>query len=208
MIFYLIEIELNGLLAAVVLDTETKRKGVGVLVDQADEKELIIRAKDGEDEAFAILFQLHYPFVYQYVLKLTLNPDFTEDLVQETMLKAYVSLHQFQGNAKFSTWLISIASRLFIDHQRRKKRENRKTQAAGEEALRKMKWKSALHGHEWSEYLELFAALEPEFRMPILLRHYYGFTYPEVANMLKIKEGTVKSRVHHGLKKIRKEWEQ
>ncbi|MGA4923465.1 sigma factor, partial [Bacillus subtilis] len=72
-------------------------------MDQADEKELIIRAKDGEDEAFTILFQLHYPFVYQYVLKLTLNPDLTEDLVQETMLKAYVSLHQFQGNAKFST---------------------------------------------------------------------------------------------------------
>ncbi|XBM34397.1 RNA polymerase sigma factor SigY [Bacillus licheniformis] len=177
-------------------------------MDQADEKELIIRAKDGEDAAFTKLFQLHYPFVYQYVLKLTLNPDLTEDLVQETMLKAYVSLHQFQGNAKFSTWLISIASRLFIDHQRRKKRENHKTQAAGEEALRKMKWNSALHGHEWSEYLELFAALEPEFRMPILLRHYYGFTYPEVANMLKIKEGIVKSRVHHGLKKIRKEWGQ
>lgn len=156
MIFYLIEIELNGLLAGVVLDTETKRKGVCVLVDQADEKELIIRAKDGEDAAFTKLFQLHYPFVYQYVLKLTLNPDLTEDLVQETMLKAYVSLHQFQGNAKFSTWLISIASRLFIDHQRRKKRENRKTQATGEEALRKMKWNSALHGHEWSEYLELF----------------------------------------------------
>ena len=208
MIFYLIEIQLNGLLAAVVLDTETKRKGVGVLVDQADEKELIMQAKDGEDAAFTKLFQLHYSFVYQYVLKLTLNPDLTEDLVQETMLKAYIGLQQFQGNAKFSTWLISIASRLFIDHQRRKKRENRKTQAAGEAAVRKMKWESSLHGHEWSEFLELFAALEAEIRMPILLRHYYGFTYPEVANMLKIKEGTVKSRVHHGLKKIRKEWEQ
>ncbi|MEC1259105.1 RNA polymerase sigma factor SigY [Bacillus swezeyi] len=177
-------------------------------MDQTDEKELIKLAKNGEDAAFTKLFQLNYPFLYQYVLKLTLHPDLTEDLVQETMLKAYISLQQFQGNAKYSTWLISIASRLFIDHQRKTKRENRKTQAAGEEAFRKMKWETSLLGHEWSEYLELFAALEPEFRMPILLRHYYGFTYPEVARMLKIKEGTVKSRVHHGLKKIRKEWDQ
>ncbi|WFA05071.1 RNA polymerase sigma factor SigY [Bacillus sp. HSf4] len=176
-------------------------------MDQADEKELIKQAKNGEDAAFTKLFQLNYPFLYQYVLKLTLHPELTEDLVQETMLKAYLGLQQFQGNAKFSTWLISIASRLFIDHQRRRKSEKRKTRAAEEAALRKMKWESSLHGHEWSEYLELFAALEPEFRMPILLRHYYGFSYPEVAKMLKIKEGTVKSRVHHGLKKIRKEWE-
>lgn len=177
-------------------------------MDQTDEKELIKLAKNGEDPAFTKLFQLNYPFLYQYVLKLTLHPDLTEDLVQETMLKAYIRLQQFQGNAKFLTWLISIASRLFIDHQRKTKRESRKTQAAGEEAFRKMKWETSLQGYEWSEYLELFAALEPEFRMPILLRHYYGFTYPEVARMLKIKEGTVKSRVHHGLKKIRKEWDQ
>ncbi|MEC3608118.1 RNA polymerase sigma factor SigY [Bacillus glycinifermentans] len=176
-------------------------------MDQTDEKELIMQAKNGKDAAFSKLFQLHYPFLYQYVLKSTLHPDLTEDLVQETMLKAYISLQQFQGSAKFSTWLISIASRLIIDHQRRKKREYRKTQAAREDALRKMKWESSLRGHEWNDYLEMFAALEPEFRMPILLRHYYGFTYPEVAKMLKIKEGTVKSRVHHGLKKIRKEWD-
>ncbi|MDA1476833.1 RNA polymerase sigma factor SigY [Bacillus changyiensis] len=176
-------------------------------MDQLDEKELIIQAKNGKDIAFTKLFQLNHSFLYQYLLKLTFNADLTEDLVQETMLKAYINLQQFQGNAKFSTWLISIASRLFIDYQRQKIRENRKIQEAGEEALRKMKWEVSLHGHEWSEYLELFATLEPEFKMPILLRHYYGYTYSEVAKILKIKEGTVKSRVHNGLKKIRKEWD-
>jgi RNA polymerase sigma-70 factor (ECF subfamily) len=174
-------------------------------LEQVEERKLVNEAKSGEDEAFTKLFQQNYRFLYKYLIKLTLHADLTEDLIQETMLKAYVNLHSFKGEAKFSTWLIAIASRLFIDHQRKESRDKKRYEKIRLNVKQKMKWDVMINGNDWSTYLELFAELEPDIRTPILLRHYYGFTYPEIATMLHLKEGTVKSRVHNGLKRIRKE---
>ncbi|GIN94045.1 RNA polymerase sigma factor SigY [Siminovitchia terrae] len=170
------------------------------------ERDLIKEAIKGKDEAFTRLFQDNYAFLYKYLIKLSLYPDVTEDLIQETMIKAYTHLRSFKGESKFSTWLISIASRLYIDQQRKEIRHRRIFEKARNEAVRKMKWQLSLKGEDWTEDLELFAGLDPELKAPILLRHYYGYSYPEIAKMLRIKEGTVKSRVHNGLNKIRKEW--
>lgn len=174
-------------------------------MDQTEERKLVREAKAGKDEAFTKLFHHHYMFLYKYLRKLTLDPDLTEDLIQETMLKAYLHLRGFKEEAKFSTWLIAIASRLFIDQQRKEKREKRRYEKVKNNVKQKMKWNMMINGQEWSSYLEIFAKLEPAIRTPILLRHYYGFTYEEIAKMLSLKEGTVKSRVHNGLKRIRKE---
>jgi RNA polymerase sigma-70 factor, ECF subfamily len=174
-------------------------------LDQVEERILVSEAKSGKDEAFTKLFQQNYRFLYKYLIKLTLHPDLTEDLIQETMLKAYVNLHNFKGEAKFSTWLISIASRLFIDQKRKEKRDKKRYEKIRTDVKQKIKWNVMINGQEWSNYLDLFAELEPDVRTPILLRHYYGFTYQEIATMLHLKEGTVKSRVHIGLKRVRKE---
>ncbi len=170
------------------------------------ERDLIKEAIKGKDEAFTRLFQDNYAFLYKYLIKLSLHPDVTEDLIQETMIKAYTHLHSFKGESKFSTWLISIASRLYIDQQRKEIRHRKIFEKARNEAVRKMKWQLSLKGDDWTEDLGLFAGLEPELKAPILLKHYYGYSYLEIAKMLRIKEGTVKSRVHNGLSKIRKEW--
>ncbi|MBD8006006.1 RNA polymerase sigma factor SigY [Bacillus norwichensis] len=170
------------------------------------ERDLIKEAIKGKDEAFTRLFQDNYAFLYKYLIKLSLHPDVTEDLIQETMIKAYTHLRSFKGESKFSTWLISIASRLYIDQQRKEIRHRRIFEKARNETVRKMKWQLSWKGEDWTEDLELFAGLDPELKAPILLRHYYGYSYPEIAKMLRIKEGTVKSRVHNGLNKIRKEW--
>jgi RNA polymerase sigma-70 factor (ECF subfamily) len=60
---------------------------------------------------------------------------------------------------------------------------------------------------EWSDTFTDFNQLDVEVRTPILLRHYYGYTYEEIGSMIGIKPGTVKSRVHNGIKMLRKEWE-
>ncbi|MBS4196160.1 RNA polymerase sigma factor SigY [Lederbergia citri] len=175
-------------------------------MEQVEERKLIASAKKGNDEAFTSLFQNNYTFLYKYLIKLSLDPGLTEDLTQETMLKAYIHLQHFKGDSKFSTWLISIASRVYIDHQRKIKRERKRLEKAKDDVIRKVKWDVSMGGHEWAEYMNQFAELDPDIRAPILLRHYYGFTYPEIAEMLSIKEGTVKTRVHNGIKRIRKEW--
>lgn len=175
-------------------------------MNQKEELQLIQKAKKGNDEAFTELFKHHYSFLYKYLLKVCFNPQLTEDLLQETMLKAYVHLPTFKGEAKFSTWLISIASRTYMDYLRKEKRERKRLEKIQDEALRKLKWHLATNGHEWTEQMTLIAKVDPQIRVSLLLRHYYGYTYEEIAQMLQIKVGTVKSRVHNGIKSIRKEW--
>ncbi|MGE6855772.1 RNA polymerase sigma factor SigY [Bacillus sp. FSL K6-2841] len=172
------------------------------------EETLIQGAKQGDDAAFTALYRHHYSFLYRYIMKLTLQQELAEEIMQETMLKAYMKLSSFRGDSLFSTWLISIASRQFLDHQKKRKREQLREGKANQETIRRFKWEVQQKGYTWHEMWDALNELKAEERAPIILHYYYGFTYPEIASMLAMREGTVKSRVHHGLKKIRKEWSQ
>ena len=97
-------------------------------MEDVDDRDLIIKAMAGSDDAFTELFQRYYSFLYKYLLKLTLNEETSRDLAQETMIKCYTNLSSFKGKGKFSTWMISIASRLYIDSIRKKQREGKKIQ--------------------------------------------------------------------------------
>jgi RNA polymerase sigma-70 factor, ECF subfamily len=175
-------------------------------VEDVDDRDLIIKVIAGSDDAFTELFQRYYSFLHKYLLKLTLNEETSLDLAQETMIKCYTNLSSFKGEGKFSTWMISIASRLYIDSIRKKQREEKKFSKIIHHLSRQLSWKAQNSGIEWSESFTDFNHLEADIRTPILLRHYYGYTYEEIGIMLGIKSGTVKSRVHNGIKRLKKEW--
>lgn len=168
-----------------------------------DEKDLIQKAKKGDSLALSTLLQQNYSFLLKYLMKVTLHPQMAEDLTQETMMKCVEKIHLYNGESKFSSWLITIASNLFIDLKRRKKRERQWMEQ--EQAFRKMKWNAANRNEEWADVLDVLADVSVEIRMPIVLKHYYGYSYEEIGKMLGIAEGTVKSRVSNGLKRVRKE---
>lgn len=168
-----------------------------------DEKDLIQKAKKGDSLALSTLLQQNYSFLLKYLMKVTLHPQMAEDLTQETMMKCVEKIHLYNGESKFSSWLITIASNLFIDLNRRKKRERQWMEQ--EQALRKMKWNAANRNDEWADVLDVLADVSVEIRMPVVLKHYYGYSYEEIGKMLGIAEGTVKSRVSNGLKRVRKE---
>lgn len=71
--------------------------------------------------------------------------------------------------------------------------------------MRKLKWQSAVAGDEWPEILELLGTLSVEMRTAIILKHYYGYSLEEIAEMADVPIGTVKSRIHSGLRIMRKE---
>jgi len=166
-----------------------------------DEKDLIQKAKKGDTLALSKLLQQNYSFLVKYLMKVTLHPQIAEDLTQETMMKCIEKIQLYNGESKFSSWLITIATNLYIDQQRRKKREK----SWQEQALRKMKWQAGNRNEEWADVLDVLAKINEEIRMPIVLKHYYGYSYKEIGEMMGIAEGTVKSRVSNGLKSIRKE---
>jgi RNA polymerase sigma-70 factor (ECF subfamily) len=159
----------------------------------------IARAQRGDQVALARLLQENYLPVKKYLVTVTMDRALAEDLTQETMIRAIQRIRQYSGKAKFSTWLISIATNLFMDTLRRRKRERRLQE---ENAL------YDLPAHEpesdWAEVLDRLHALPRDVALPIVLKHYYGYTYEEIAEWMSIPEGTVKSRIFNGVKALRK----
>lgn len=168
-----------------------------------EEKEWVAAAKKGDDGALAQLFQQNYSFLVHYLIKVTYSLEIAEDLAQETMTKAVEHLTKFNGKSKFSTWLISIATRLYFDQKRKQKREV--SLQKQEQLLRMIKWQAQSADEDWNDLLESLGKIKDDFRIPIILKHYYGYSYEEIGRMLQIAEGTVKSRVHKGIQLVRKE---
>lgn len=168
-----------------------------------DEKDLIKQAKKGDTLALSKLLEQNYSFLVKYLMKITLHPQIAEDLTQETMMKSIEKIQLYNGKSKFSSWLITIATNLFIDQQRKKKRETKWVEQ--EQALRKMKWNVANQNEEWIDVIDVLAQIDEKTRLPIVLKYYYGYSYKEIGKMMGIAEGTVKSRVSNGLKMVRKE---
>lgn len=167
------------------------------------ETELICLAQEKNKPAFAELFRRYYAFLFHYLLRLTLDREMAEDLVQETMLKAWIHIGNYNGSSEFSTWLVTIAGRTYMDILRRKKHERKWMNERREMAKRQLIWQLQTENEEWSDLLESFSRLAPEVRIAVLLKHYYGYSYQEIADMTGEKSGTIKSRVHTGIQKLR-----
>ncbi|MDF2936613.1 MAG: polymerase sigma factor SigY [Paenibacillaceae bacterium] len=174
-------------------------------MQDSGESRLIEQAQRGDKQALQLLLQTHYTFLVRYLVKITLQPHLAEDLAQETMLRCMEKIRLYNGKSKFSSWMMTIASRLFIDYTRKQKRERLLLEQ--EQAVRKLKWQGQQSGEAGTEIWEALASLDEEHRVSVILKHYYGYAYEEIGDILSIPAGTVKSRVHNGLRALRKELE-
>ncbi|WP_028560317.1 RNA polymerase sigma factor SigY [Paenibacillus pinihumi] len=168
-----------------------------------DELELVMASQEGDRLALSMLLRNNYPFLVRYLMKITMHPQLAEDLTQETMMKAMEKIRLYNGSSKFSSWLITIGTNLYMDVLRKQKREQAWHQE--EQALRKMKWQVESQGDEWPELLDALARINEGIRIPIIMKHYYGYSYDEIGRVMGIPSGTVKSRVSNGLKELRRE---
>ncbi|MYL50987.1 RNA polymerase sigma factor SigY [Halobacillus litoralis] len=165
------------------------------------DSDLIRRAQDGEDQALAELLKKHYSFIVKYVWKMSGDEQLAYDVTQDVLIKAIQKINQFNHRSKFSTWLIQIATHTYLDYKRKQKKKDKL-----DEKLRKEFPRSSVSfPSDWHEVQEALWKLEDEHRIPLILKHYYGYDYKDIAKMTKLKVGTVKSRVHYGLENLRKE---
>jgi RNA polymerase sigma-70 factor, ECF subfamily len=174
-------------------------------VNILEEKDLIIKSKEGNKSALNTLLSNNYPILKGYVIKLTGNPELSQDIIQETMLKAVVNIKKFEPIAKFSTWLITIANNIYIDMLRKDRstqllEETLESSAAGPE-------EAALAALEHKEIMKVLQSLPYEKRAVFILKHYYGYKYEEIASILNCPVGTVRSRLHNSIKTIINELE-
>lgn len=171
------------------------------------ELEEVRRAVSGDDSALAALLQRHYTFVYKYLVKVTMDANLAEETVQDTMIRCMENIYRYDGTSAFSSWMITIATRIYIDKTRRKKREQNWLALIRDQAVRRFRWQLETRNEEWTDVMDAMTRLTPEHRVAVLLKHYYGYGYDEIGEMLGIPAGTVKSRTAYGLRQLRKELE-
>jgi RNA polymerase sigma-70 factor (ECF subfamily) len=170
-----------------------------------DEQELIDRAKAGEAIAFERLAGRHAAPLWRCAMALGKDSHWAEDLVQETLVEAWRSLARFDGRCRFSTWLYGI-----LRHRYLKGRQGRNgvghlaSDALGQKQCTQ-RWpdQSAEISEDAKRVRRAVTSLPEEHRLVVELRFFAGATLDEIAAALDCPLGTVKSRLHHALEKLR-----
>lgn len=168
-----------------------------------DEKTLLEKARSGDRKSLELLLYDNYKIVYGYLLKLTMNEEVTKDLTQDVMMKAILNIKKFKGESKFSTWLISIASNLYKDYIRK----NKKISSMNIEDLSVKDSQSIeetfINKDTVNRVGKLIMDFPYEKRMVFILKNYYDYSYEEISKILKCPIGTVRSRLHYCIEKLR-----
>lgn len=170
------------------------------------DSQLVERCLGGDEGGWEDLVKTHTRRVYAICYRFTGKESEAQDLTQEVFLRVFRSLRSFRaGEGSFAVWLTRLTRNLLIDHYRRTKME-RATDSI-EDQLTVLEEKTAmsgrtdsiLAGREASEVLQsALARLSPELRETVILRDIEELEYREIAQVLNVPEGTVKSRLNRG----------
>ena len=166
--------------------------------------ELIERCLGGDQSAWEAIVKQYWRRVFNVAYKFVGKHDEAEDLTQDIFLKIFKSLQTFDRRANFQTWLISVSRNLCIDHYRsvRKERETIDRDADAAALTPAAAGQSQLAMLEQRDRVELLrealAALPKTLRNAVLLRDLQELSYHEIAEKLRLPEGTVKSRIKRG----------
>lgn len=165
-----------------------------------EDLDLIRRAKRGHMDAFTILVRNYKHFVYRMAYGVLQNPYDAEDVSQEIFLKVHQSFKKLRDERTFPTWLAQISMRTSFDWIKRHKKHT----------------KASLDPELVSEKKDMYAAsdirldferslrqMDVELRTILILREIQGFDYEEIARILKIAIGTVRSRLHRARTQLR-----
>ncbi len=156
--------------------------------------DLVRRAQGGDIDAVTTIISRYERYVYQTVYGIVQHPADAEDASQETFLKMYRSLRTLHDIRTFPTWLARIAVRTALDRVEQRDR----TPPTPMDVLDSVPGPDEVRRTDLQlDVAQALARLTPEHRAVIVLREVYGFDYTELAQILAIPVGTVRSRLHH-----------
>jgi RNA polymerase sigma-70 factor (ECF subfamily) len=185
----------------------------GGLTDQ----DVVLRARSGQEAAYRELIRRYERPVFALLFRMVRDRELAEDLAQETFVKALNAIDSYRPEFKFSSWIFKIANNAAIDHLRRRELDTLSLDGSPHAETPEAMQATALQigarqesPLDTVEAKELGGAIEaaigslrPEYRSCILLRHVEGRAYEEIAEILNLPLGTVKTYIHRARNELR-----
>jgi RNA polymerase sigma-70 factor (ECF subfamily) len=183
----------------------------------ATDQEVVTLARQGIETAYRELVRRYERPVFSLIFRMVRNRELAEDLSQETFIKVLNALDSYRPEYKFSSWVFKIANNAAIDHLRRRELDTLSLEGSPHAETPQMVEATALQiGERGETQLEevenkelggeierAIAKLRPEYRTCILLRHVEGRAYEEIAEILNLPLGTVKTYIHRARNELR-----
>jgi len=202
-----------------MLDTERPLISISATTDQ----DLLARLKSGDERALADLADAYSSKVYQLAFRYLRNKEDAEEITQDVLFKVYRKVDAFRGDAQLSSWIYRITfnaamSRLRTARYQRAQAEDRRAAAAADEDGSNAPSRTP-DVADWSDMADerilrsqlrqrvfrAILALPAIYRAPVMLRDIHGMSTEEASAMLKVKDQTLKSRLHRGRLILRKQ---
>lgn len=183
---------------------------------EPEEKKWISLAKKGDLSAFEELIRRYEKIVYNVALRMMNHSEDAKDISQDVFLKAYRNIGNFDERAAFSTWLYRITVNTCIDEIRKRKgRQSYSLEAELEQEEGSMQRQiangeetpeeSLLREERKQELIQALGALSEEHKTAVVLRDIRGLSYDEIAEIMQLPMGTVKSRISRGRNQLKTE---
>jgi RNA polymerase sigma-70 factor (ECF subfamily) len=181
------------------------------------DQEVVLMARNGREAAYRELIRRYERPIFALLFRMVRDRELAEDLAQETFIKALNAIESYRPEFKFSSWIFKIANNAAIDHLRRRELDtlslDGSPHAATPEAMqatalqigaRQESPLDAVEAKELGGAIEAaIGRLRPEYRSCILLRHVEGRAYEEIAEILDLPLGTVKTYIHRARNELR-----
>jgi RNA polymerase sigma-70 factor (ECF subfamily) len=183
---------------------------VAELVEAMSDHRLLEATREGDEAAFAELVRRYRNQITNYVYRMTNDYDLAVDLAQETFMRVYAAADRYQTSFAFSTYIYRIATNLAISELRRRKRRRLvslstffQPRESGDDSCElempdagPLQDVTLVEDERRGAVSRAIATLPEKYRAPLVLRDVEGRSYDEIATILEMSEGTVKSRIN------------
>lgn len=182
---------------------------VRALSSVPSDSELVELHRYGDPEAFEAIYDRFGGMVFGLALRMSGDAEEAADCTQEVFLRVHRYLDSFRGRSSLKTWIFRIAINCCRTRLRRRARRGRVFEATEPEVLNEFEDgrrgpEDLAAAHELSRRVgELLAELKPHYREAVILRDVQGWSYQEIAGVLRIRLGTVRSRIARGRQHLR-----
>jgi len=164
--------------------------------DAPSDERLAADAANGDEEALDVLLRRLIPLVHAVCRRILGHPDDALDATQEALIAIAGRIDRFDGRSRFSTWAYRVATNAALDEARRRKRRPIAFETLPDDATESDATVAAVADRV--DIDAALAALPPEYRAAVALRDLIGMDYAEIAEVLGVPAGTVRSRISRG----------